>query len=593
MIVRRSFTVLLHILCCAVIGVASFRQKWRPKILNLTPLARENSCFIHCVYNVVASPVVCSLTASDKRPSTIRQLASKPSGGKADRPTKVRVRIAPSPTGDLHVGNLRTFIYNYLFALRHNGRVILRVDDTDVTREVPGSLDRIIYDLKWVGLSWSRGPGGTGNPDAYYQSKRQDAYKEVAGLLLQRDKAYRCFCSKEDIQNRREANDGPFPKITYDKACSNLSSDQVEANLAKGMPYTVRFRSPYSSEEDFILLRSDGTATYNFACAVDDHEHDITHVIRAIDHLGNTCKQQMILEAVGTAVPKYAHCSLMRNMDHTKIAKRDGNSTKVSDLREMGFCKLPIVNYLACLGTKYADEPECRSMRELSKLFELQMMNLTPIAFDISKLKWLNRKYISELSYEQFLEHLREYTSVVTELKLDFPLDDFMAIVEQSPAFLKNGVDTMGDYVSMMNSALSYKTPLFVPSGHCGYGGVFLNEESQGFLEVFIEWAQQLIAASDVGESLYTLARDMFHSDEFAAINGRQHLPVVRYALTGVTSGPPLTTLVDIWRMAEQNGLPGLMPLRERILKLREIDLTAVDPICDRLFNKEPEQSEL
>ncbi|EDO07417.2 putative glutamyl-tRNA synthetase [Babesia bovis T2Bo] len=506
---------------------------------------------------------------------------------------KVKVRFAPSPTGDLHVGNLRTFIYNYLFALKHDGTVILRVDDTDISREIPGSIDRIVGDFKWLGFKWSKGPGSSAaDNDSYYQSNRQHAYKEVAELLLQTGKAYRCFCSKEDVERRRKNSEEDNSQITYDKTCSHVTSEGVEVALKSGRKYTVRLRSP-PNEEDFIILRSDGTATYNFACAVDDHEFGITHVIRAVDHLDNTYKQIQVLQAIGTAIPAYKHCSLLRNLDLSKISKRDNDCLKLSKLRTMGFSKLPIINYLAFLGTRYADDPMCYDLKTLSQKIELDDLSFAPIAFNIDKLKWLNKRYLTTIGYKDFTAQLKEYIDNGYSGTLLFPKDDFMGIVETSPHFLKNGVHTLYDYVVMMESALGYKPPAFVAAGHCGYGGVFLDAESQRFLETFIEWAQQLISASDVGESIYKLARDMFNSDEFLAIGGKQHLPVVRYALTGTTTGPPISTLIDLWSMAAEKMLPGFVSLRERIVRMRDIDLRSPDPLSKMLFETEPKLSNI
>ncbi|GIX62686.1 glutamyl-tRNA synthetase [Babesia caballi] len=500
----------------------------------------------------------------------------------ADVLNDVRVRFAPSPTGELHVGNLRTFIYNYLFARKHGGALILRVDDTDEDRDVPGALDAIISDLKWLGFSWSEGPGGQDKTDGYQQSKRQDAYRDVAELLLQTKKAYRCFCTREELQNRRPPANAHNANCSYDKKCADLAEATVKSNLLSNKEYTIRLRNKVN-EEDFILLRSNGTATYNFACAVDDHSHDISHVIRGVDHLDNTFKQARVLEAVGTILPTYVHCSLMRNKDLTKLAKRSDDSVTISKLREMGICTLPIVNYLALLGTKYSDNPKCLDLEQLAQLFDLQLLSRAPISFDMAKLKWLNRRYISDLPYPDFMNQLRSFLSDVKDVTASLPADVFLHVAALAPPGLKAGVDTMRDFVDLVEGGLHYKAPRFVGSGCYDYGGMFLNAESQRFLTVFIEWSQQLVTASDVGDCIYKMLADMLHSDEFAAIDGNAHLGVVRYALTGESRGPPLTLLVELWRAAERQSLADFVPLRQRILRLNTLDLSSNDPVAERL----------
>ncbi|ORM39467.1 Glutamate--tRNA ligase [Babesia sp. Xinjiang] len=584
MSLRPRVAILRHILYCVLSVSTCVRHISKEKGPIVPIVGLRNLSFLFRVPNLPTYSVSDSVTKHDILPLFATAFTAESNENKDKESVNVRVRFAPSPTGELHVGNLRTFIYNFLFARKHGGTLILRVDDTDESREVTGSLDTIIHDLKWLGFSWSEGPGSPGKVDEYYQSKRQDAYKEVADLLLQTGKAYRCFCRKEDVQSRRDATE-KNSDLTYDKKCRRLRSTAVKKHLREGTEYTVRL-SNVDNEEDFILLRSNGMATYNFACAVDDHSHNITHVIRGLDHMDNTYRQIRVLDAVGTALPKYVHCSLMRNKDLSKLAKRLDDSIKISDLREMGFCKLPIVNYLALLGTKYADDPVCRDFDALADMFDLDLLNLAPIAFDLCKLKWLNRRYIVDLSYKQFMEQLREYLSE-TAAELTFPMDALLRVLENAPISLKNGVDTMREYVSLIESALLYTPPRFVGADSCSFGGIFLNHESQRFLETFIEWSQQIVEASDVGGSIHSLFKEMIKSEEFTAIDGRAHLSVVRYALTGVTRGPPLNAMADLWRMAEIQSLDGFVTLRDRILKLSDLDLSS-DPISRRLFFTDP-----
>lgn len=496
----------------------------------------------------------------------------------------VRVRFAPSPTGELHVGNLRTFIYNYLYARKNEGVLIFRVDDTDDNREVSGCLSKIIKDLKWLGFSWSEGPGSKHNDDKYYQSKRQGLYRDMADILIQTQKAYRCFCTKEEV-NERKKKKSKTSHLSYDKACRHLSTAKITENLLDKKPFTVRF-SNVDDNEDFILIRSNGTATYNFACAVDDHSHGITHVIRGVDHLENTYKQINILEAIGTELPTYVHCSLMCNTDQSKLSKRSGDAITISKLREMGVCKLPIVNYLSFLGTSNADDPKCHSIGVIAHVFDLDMLNRTPIAFDMAKLLWLNRRYIEELPYNEFVTQMSSFLDNVKDLQTAFSKETLKKLISVAPQPLKSGVDTMREYATLIDSALSYKVPRFVGHGCYDYGGFFLTDESQKFLETFVEWSQHLITASEVGQSLSELLKDMLKSDEFIAIDGKKHLGVVRYALTGMNQGPPISQMIDLWLIAKEQKLEGFIPLHQRILNLRDMNFFSNDPVAEGLFKK-------
>ncbi|CDR94536.1 glutamyl-tRNA synthetase, putative [Babesia bigemina] len=591
------FTFLVTHLCFNVDAISTARHN-SPVSLSRNATVVRNAAFVLSVHKPSSSLRLNALnnveSDNDEDVPDVSAKSVKTKGSLKG----VRVRFAPSPTGRLHVGNLRTFIYNYLFARKHSGTLILRIDDTDDAREESGSFETIISDLKWLGFSWDEGPGGNIKTEGYQQSKRQDVYKEVADLLLQTGKAYRCFCTQQEVQNRKKNVKERGIELSYDKQCSHLEAASVNAKLLSGMQYTVRLRNDQFNE-DIILLRSNGTATYNFACAVDDHRHDISHVIRGVDHLTNTRWQTSVLHAVGTALPTYIHCALMRNKDLTKLAKRSEDAVKISDLRDLGICKLPIVNYLAMLGTKYSDDPECRDFDQLAQLFDVNLLSTAPISFDMAKLKWLNRNYITGLPYFAFVDQLRTFLSEASDLDLSMPADKFLSLVTAAPPVLKKGVDTMRDFVSLIESSLRYKAPRFVGPDSYGYGGYFLNNESQKFLDTFTEWAQQLVAArwvelngtnlatgnSDLGQCLYKLMDDMLHSDEFDAIEGHDHLPVVRHAFTGETQGPPLTALIELWRVAEMLSVAGFVPLRERIRRLTQVDSSATDPVAERLFS--------
>lgn len=323
-----------------------------------------------------------------------------------------RVRFAPSPTGNLHVGNARTAVLNYLFARRGSGQFILRIEDTDVERSQSSFEDSIKEDLRWLSLDWDEGP--------YRQSDRLDIYRSQAAALLEKGLAYKCFCSKEELDlARAEAlSRGQPPR--YAKVCAGLTPDAVHRLEAAGTPYVIRFRSPQQEihfrdaiygevsfppdhVDDFIIVRTDGMPSYNFAAAVDDRLMKITHVIRGSDHLSNTPKQIMLFLAFGFEPPAYAHHSLLVGVDRKPLSKRHG-ATRVAEFREMGILPEAMVNYLAIIGRKV--DREFVSPEGLAEAFTLSSFSSGDAVFDPGKLLWLNKEHLRALSADALLERL-------------------------------------------------------------------------------------------------------------------------------------------------------------------------------------------
>jgi glutamyl-tRNA synthetase len=317
--------------------------------------------------------------------------------------SSVVTRFAPSPTGELHIGGARTALFNWLYARRHGGKFILRIEDTDRERSTLEFVNAILDAMKWLGLSWDEGP--------YYQTERMELYRREAERLLADGKAYRCICTPEELDRRREEMKSRKEKPRYDGRCRSLPP-----GAAEGKPSVVRFRTPPSgltvvrdllrgdvtfdnSElDDLVLLRTDGTPTYNFVVVVDDASMGITHVLRGDDHLNNTPKQLLIYEALGYAVPRFGHFPLIHGMEGGKMSKRDAE-TSVMKYRDMGYLPEAIVNYLARLGWGHGDQ-EIFSAAELQRLFSLEHVNLSPSRFDINKLLHLNAHYIKEANPE-------------------------------------------------------------------------------------------------------------------------------------------------------------------------------------------------
>ncbi|GFP18757.1 glutamyl-tRNA synthetase [Candidatus Hakubella thermalkaliphila] len=340
--------------------------------------------------------------------------------------TKVRVRFAPSPTGYLHVGGARTAIYNWLFARQHGGKFILRIEDTDISRNVEGAIDTILSSLRWLGLEWDEGPQVGGDYGPYFQSQRTYLYAETARKLLSADRAYRCFCAPKKLEERRQQalREGRPPG--YDGRCGDLTQNQIHKLLSREKPFALRFRATSFGDlsfrdlihgeiafkkeavNDFIIVRSDGTPTYNFTVVVDDALMQITHVIRGDDHLSNTPKQIPIYKALGYPRPEFAHIPLILGKDGSRLSKRHG-ATAVEAFREEGFLPQAMVNYLALLGWSYDDRTTLFSVSELIDKFSLEKVSKNPAIFDLDKLEWMNGVYIREKSDQELAELLLPY----------------------------------------------------------------------------------------------------------------------------------------------------------------------------------------
>ncbi|MCM2358992.1 MAG: glutamate--tRNA ligase [Geobacteraceae bacterium] len=310
--------------------------------------------------------------------------------------SEVRLRFAPSPTGYLHVGGARTALFNWLLARKENGKFILRIEDTDVARSTQESVDAILEGMRWLGLDWDEGP--------FYQSERFPLYKEFAARLLAEGKAYRCYCSAEELEAKREQalKEGGKPK--YDGTCRGLTGE------IPGKPYVVRFKAPHegvtsfddlvkgtisfanSELDDLIIQRSDGTPTYNFTVVIDDATMGVTTVIRGDDHVNNTPRQILLYQALGSPVPKFAHVPMILGADKTRLSKRHG-ATSVMAYRDMGFLPEAMVNYLVRLGWSHGDE-EIFSLRELIDKFTIEAVGRSAGVFNPDKLLWLNAHYI-------------------------------------------------------------------------------------------------------------------------------------------------------------------------------------------------------
>ena len=351
--------------------------------------------------------------------------------------SKVRTRFAPSPTGRMHVGNLRTALYAYLIAKHEGGDFILRIEDSDQERYVEGALDIIYHTLKETGLVHDEGPDLDGGVGPYVQSERQaqGIYLKYAKELVEKGEAYYCFCGKERLESLKQEVAGK-EIIVYDKHCLHLSKEEVEAKLAAGVPYVIRqnipnegttsfedeiygkIEVPNSELDDMILIKSDGYPTYNFANVVDDHLMGITHVVRGNEYLSSSPKYNRLYAAFGWDVPVYVHCPLITNEEHKKLSKRCGHSS-YEDLIEQGFVTEAVVNYVALLGWCPSDNREIFSLEELVEAFDYHHMNKSPAVFDMGKLRWMNGEYIKAMDFDKFYERALPYLKEAIHKDLD------------------------------------------------------------------------------------------------------------------------------------------------------------------------------
>ena len=348
----------------------------------------------------------------------------------------IRTRFAPSPTGFMHVGNLRTALYEFLTARHENGTFVLRIEDTDQERYVEGATDVIYNTLKIAGITHDEGPDVGGEYGPYVQSERKDMYKPYAEQLVKEGKAYYCFCTKERLDEiRKNAPEGTV--VGYDRHCRNLSAEEVEANLKAGIPYVIRQKMPVEGEstyhdlvygditikndelDDQILIKADGFPTYNFANVIDDHSMGITHVVRGSEYLSSTPKYNALYEAFGWDIPTYIHLPLINgksvdengNVTVSKLSKRHG-STGFMDLINEGFLPQAIINYIALLGWCPAGEYENReifSMDELIRAFDINGISKSPSVFDYDKLEWMNGEYIKLMGSDEFLRNAKPF----------------------------------------------------------------------------------------------------------------------------------------------------------------------------------------
>ena len=386
----------------------------------------------------------------------------------------VKTRFAPSPTGRMHVGNLRTALYAYLIAKHEGGKFMLRIEDTDQERFMEGALDIIYRTLAKTGLVHDEGPDKDGGVGPYVQSERQaqGLYMKYAKKLIEQGDAYYCFCDKERLESLKTEVAGKEITV-YDKHCLHLSKEEIEANLAAGKPYVIRINMPTEGTttfhdelygditvennelDDMILIKSDGYPTYNCANVVDDHLMGITHVVRGNEYLSSAPKYNRLYEAFGWEIPKYIHCPLITNEDHQKLSKRCGHSS-YEDLLDQGFLTEAIVNFVALLGWSPSSDNEIFSLEELVKEFDYHRISKSPAVFDMVKLRWMNGEYMKKMDDDKFYEMALPYLKETITKDLDF---------HKIAAMVKTRIEVfpdIKDHVDFFEKVPEYETSMYV-----------------------------------------------------------------------------------------------------------------------------------
>ena len=378
----------------------------------------------------------------------------------------IRVRFAPSPTGHLHVGGARTALFNWLFARRHGGAFVLRIEDTDVERSSDDMVQGILDGLRWLGLDWDEGPSVGGAYGPYFQSARLDKYRAMASALVASGHAYYCYCTPDELKAKREAAERAGGAWRYDRTCLGLSAEQTAARERDGLPRAVRLHVPEkpirfedlvhgpiefdgANVEDFVVLRSDGHPTYHLSVVSDDVEMKITHVVRGDDHISNTPKQVLLYEAVGAPVPQFAHVPLIMGPDKKRLSKRHG-ATSVMEYAKQGYLPEAMLNFLALLGWSPGTNQELFTKDELIAAFTLEGISGGNAVFNLEKLEWYNAQHIARLEPGQLIRRVRPAFQAAA-LWSDAFLSDrrswFLAVLD----LLKPRVRRLEDFVAVGN----------------------------------------------------------------------------------------------------------------------------------------------
>ncbi len=463
----------------------------------------------------------------------------------------IRVRFAPSPTGYLHIGGARTALFNWLYARHYGGTFILRIEDTDRARSTPEAVNAILDGMKWLGLDWDEGPEKGGEYGPYFQTERLDLYKKFLDKLLENGEAYYCFCSAEELAERRKKELAEGRPSIYDRKCLNLSDNEKKQLIKEGKKPAIRLKMPdrqivvddlikgimeFDSKllSDFVIIKSDGIPTYNFAAVIDDILMKVSLVMRGDDHISNTPKQIVIYQALGIPLPEFAHIPMIMGPDNTRLSKRHG-ATSVIEYQKMGFLPEAVVNYIAHLGWSSGTNQEIFTIKELVESFTLEKISHHSAIFNMEKLNWFNNEHLKRLSDEKYVDMLIPFLKEARYIEL--PLS------EKKEKWLKK-------VVSLMKSrARNFKQFL-------DYGDYFFTDDF-----IIEEEAAKILEQTGVKDILKHLINELKEIDKWDEENieckvremanqlnlkGKQIIHPARVSLSGKTVGPSLFALMEV-----------------------------------------------
>ncbi len=460
---------------------------------------------------------------------------------------EVRVRFPPSPTGFVHIGNIRTALFNWLFAKHSGGKFVLRIEDTDRTRLVPGAEEEIFESLRWIGLAWDEGPIIGGSYGPYVQSERLEIYGKYAKELLEKGAAYYCFCTPERLEQMRREQEARKQPTGYDRACAAISPEEAKARLEKGIPAVIRFRVPDSGQttfqdlvrgeitfenrllDDFVIIKSDGYPTYHFASVVDDHEMRITHVIRGEEWISSTPKHMLMYEAFGWEPPKFAHTTSILGPDRTRLSKRHG-AMRFLEYKERGFLPEAMVNYMALLGWSSGEDRDLYTILELIERFSIEGIVKNPAIFDIQKLEWMNGEYIRKADLGRIADLCIPFLQKAGLFPENPTVDD--------GAYLREVVNLVRDRLRYLAQIVEFADFFFISELNYEEKGVqkwlrqdYVKELLRKLLPAMRELPEW--TAEAIEEKVRKIGEEM-------SLSGGSVIHPLRMAVTGRTAGPGL-----------------------------------------------------
>ena len=469
------------------------------------------------------------------------------------RMKQIKVRFAPSPTGPLHIGGARSALFNYLFARKQRGKMLLRIEDTDLERSSPEFEREIIDSLSWLGINWDEGIDVGGDNGPYRQTERLDTYQRYVDQLLRSGHAYHCFCTEEELARERQALLEKGEIVAYSGKCRHLDPEERQRKLRQGLVPTVRFKVvsgqevvvndlvrgtvTFNSSEigDFIIVKSDGIPTYNFAVVVDDHEMGVTHVIRAEEHLSNTPRQLLIYQTLGFEIPEFAHISLILGKDRQKMSKRHG-ATSIMQYRESGYLPEAVFNFLALLGWYPEGEQEILGRDEIVKQFSLSRVAKNPAVFDLDKLNWLNAQHIKRKAIMELGEMLKPYLKS----------SPFWHSVEQmDQATYEVLIEAVRDRIVRLVDVVKEVEPFFIrPQYEADTLDRLEQPEVRGMLQGLLEHLPDELDLEEARSFMKGLPKAL-------QLPAKQVYMPIRLALTGSPQGPELPYLLVVMGVPE------------------------------------------